>query len=181
MINSSVNPSIAGQPVTFTATVSPVQSGTGTPSGIVAFYDGTIALGNGALSSGQATLKISTLSVGSHSITAQYGGDSDFNQSNSSVLIQVVLSPQQALQLVINQVKMLRVLNSGQTNSLIVKLQHAIDKLNSARSKTACNDIGAFVNEVNAYVKAGILTQAQADKLSSGPLGVISIEAVIPC
>lgn len=88
-------------------------------------------------------MKISTLSVGSHSITAQYDGDSNFNPSNSSVLTQVVLTPQQALQLVINQVKTLRVLNSGQANSLIVKLQHTIDKLNSAKSKTACNDIDA--------------------------------------
>jgi len=46
---------------------------------------------------------------------------------------------------------------------------------------TACNQLQAFVNEVNAYVSAGILTQAQADTLLDGPLGIIAIMAAIPC
>jgi hypothetical protein len=74
------------------------------------------------------------------------------------------------------------VLNKGQANSLIVKLNHAIDSLNTKPNQpTACNQLQAFVNEVNAYVSAGILTQAQADSLLGGPLGIEAIMASIPC
>jgi hypothetical protein len=48
-------------------------------------------LGTGSLNaSGQTTLTMSKLSVGSHSITATYGGNSSFNGSTSSVLTQTV-------------------------------------------------------------------------------------------
>jgi len=74
------------------------------------------------------------------------------------------------------------VLNGGQANSLIVKLNHAIDSLNSKPGQpTGCNQLQAFVNEVNAYVSAGTLTQAQADTVLGGPLGVLAIMASIPC
>ena len=84
---SSLNPSNAGQSVTFTATVS---SGSGTPTGTVTFKDGTTALGTVALSAGQAQLSISTLGAGSHSITAAYSGNTSYSASTSSVLTQTV-------------------------------------------------------------------------------------------
>jgi len=62
---SSANPSRFGQPVTFTATVKAVAPGSGVPTGTVTFYDGTTPLGTAQLyGSGQATISISTLSVG---------------------------------------------------------------------------------------------------------------------
>jgi MYXO-CTERM domain-containing protein len=86
---SNTNPSVFGQGITFTATVSPA-SGSGTPSGSVTFTDGTAALGTVPLnSSGQALLSTSTLSVASHTITAAYGGDSSYQTSLQS-LSQVV-------------------------------------------------------------------------------------------
>jgi len=85
---SSLNPSVFGQSVTFTATVSAVSPGAGTPSGTVTFKDGTTTLGTGTLSGGVATLATSALSLGAHSITAVYGGDSNFNGSASSALTQ---------------------------------------------------------------------------------------------
>ncbi len=96
-----------------------------------------------------------------------------------------ILSPAQAIPNVITTVQgheSAGVLNGGQANSLIVKLNHAIDSLNSKPNQpTACNKLQAFVNEVNAYVNAGILTQAQADTLLGGPLGILAIMAAIPC
>src|SRR5207245_8824181 len=51
---SSANPSVFGQPVTFTATVN---SPAGIPTGTVTFLDGAASLGTGTLdSSGMATL-----------------------------------------------------------------------------------------------------------------------------
>jgi Bacterial Ig-like domain (group 3)/FG-GAP repeat len=71
----------AGQSVTFTATV----SASPTPSGTVAFYDGTTTLGEGTLnSSGVATYATTALSAGSHSITAAYRGNSTFAASASA-------------------------------------------------------------------------------------------------
>jgi hypothetical protein len=86
---SSQNPSNYGQGVTFTATVT-AQYG-GTPAGTVSFFDGGTNIGNSNLnSSGVATLTTSTLSVGTHSITATYNGDANFAPSTSPALYQVV-------------------------------------------------------------------------------------------
>ena len=85
---SSSSTSSFGQSVTFTATVSGVA---GTATGTVTFKDGSTTLGTGTLdSNGQATLMTSALSVGSHSVTAEYGGDSTYNVSTSSALTQTV-------------------------------------------------------------------------------------------
>jgi Bacterial Ig-like domain (group 3)/Autotransporter beta-domain len=86
-LGSSQNPSTFGQSVTFTATV----TDSGTPTGTVTFKDGAATLGTGTLNgSGQATLTTSSLSVGSHTITAEYGGDSNHSASTSPPLTQVV-------------------------------------------------------------------------------------------
>jgi hypothetical protein len=90
-VTSSVNPSVSGQPVTFTATVKAGTAGVGTPTGTVTFKDGANTLGTGALNStGQAKFTISKLAVGSHPITASYGGDAKFSGSTSSTLNQTV-------------------------------------------------------------------------------------------
>ena len=80
------DPSTFGQSLTFTATVTPTAPGTGTPTGSVRFEDGTTTLGTGTLANGAATFTTSALSVvGSpHSITAVYGGDTNFLASPAS-------------------------------------------------------------------------------------------------
>jgi autotransporter-associated beta strand protein len=87
----SVNPSVFGQSVTFTATVSANSPGAGTPTGIVTFEDGTATLGTGTLNgSGQAAFSTSGLSIGANSLTAVYAGDTDFTASASSAISQTV-------------------------------------------------------------------------------------------
>jgi subtilase family serine protease len=88
MLASSINPSVGGLSATFTATVTSTAGGT--PTGTVAFSDGATSLGTGALSAGVATFTTSSLSMGSHSITASYGGDTNFAASTSSALSQAV-------------------------------------------------------------------------------------------
>jgi hypothetical protein len=85
---SSVNPSNLGQSVTFTATVKPATSGTVT--GTVTFKDGAATLGTGTLSGGTASFATGALTAGTHSITAVYGGSTDYAASTSAVLSQVV-------------------------------------------------------------------------------------------
>ena len=89
-VSSSVNPSVYGQSVTFTATVTPVSPGAGIPTGTVTFYDGPASLGTGTLSSGSAAFSTSSLIVGLHSITAEYGGDTGFTGSTSDTITQTV-------------------------------------------------------------------------------------------
>jgi hypothetical protein len=73
--------------VTFSATVTPSSGATG----IVTFMDGVSTLGTSALdASGVAAFSISSLVVGTHSITAQYSGDGSHTGSTSSALSQTV-------------------------------------------------------------------------------------------
>ncbi|WP_326608936.1 Ig-like domain repeat protein [Streptomyces scopuliridis] len=90
VLTSAPDPSIFGQPKTLTATVTAVPPGAGTPTGTVDFFDGATLLGTTTLSGGVATFTTSTLGVGSHSLTAVYGGDVDFNGSTSPVDVQTV-------------------------------------------------------------------------------------------
>jgi len=89
-VASSMNPSVFGQPVTFKATVSAVAPGAGIPTGTVTFLDGGSAIGTGTLSGGVATFTTTALAVSSHTITAGYGGDGNFNVSTSTKINQVV-------------------------------------------------------------------------------------------
>ena len=84
-VSSSSNPSAFGSSVTFTATISST-----TATGTVTFKDGSTTLGTGNVSSGTATYSTSSLAVGSHSITAVYSGDGNYNTSTSSKLTQTV-------------------------------------------------------------------------------------------
>jgi len=89
-LGSSSSTSAFGQQVTFTATVQP-STGSGTPTGNVTFKDGGATVGTSALNgSGVATFSTSSLSVGSHSITAQYNGDSNYSGSTSPPFTQMV-------------------------------------------------------------------------------------------
>jgi sugar lactone lactonase YvrE len=88
-LTSSLAAAGVGSAVTFTATVT---SSAGTPSGSVSFYDGTTLLGSGTLAGGVATYTTTNLPVGALSITAVYGGDSNFSTLTSSALTETVMT-----------------------------------------------------------------------------------------
>jgi hypothetical protein len=75
----------AGQPVTFTAKVT-AMTGAVTPTGTVAFRDGTALLATMPLVGGTAILTTSSLPVGKHEVTASYSGSTSFEPSVSSTL-----------------------------------------------------------------------------------------------
>ena len=93
-VSSSVNPSSAGQPVTFTATVTfPTLPSPGPSGGAITFTDSGNSLGSATvISNGSASQTVSNLPAGTHSITANYDGSNDqnFNSASSSSLSQVV-------------------------------------------------------------------------------------------
>ncbi len=85
VVTSDINPSLYGQNVTFTATVT---SGAGTPTGTVTFMNGVTTLGTGTLNAGGiATFSTSLLTVSGlpYTIQANYGGNGDFSSSTNSV------------------------------------------------------------------------------------------------
>ena len=82
---SSLNPSTYGASVTLTATVT--SSGA---TGAMTFKDGGTTIGTATIGHGSGTLVISSLAVGSHSLTAVYGGATNYLTSTSSLLTQIV-------------------------------------------------------------------------------------------
>jgi hypothetical protein len=92
-VSSTPNPSVIGQSVTFTATVSAVGTGA-TPTGSVEFFvdNGATPIGTSVIASGCgcAQFTTSSLAAGNHTITATYGGDNNFVASTSQTLTQTV-------------------------------------------------------------------------------------------
>jgi hypothetical protein len=84
-LSSSANPSVYGQPVTFTATVIP-----STATGTVTFRSKGDTLGTATLSGGNAKFTTSSLPAGTNPVQAVYEGDSRFDGSNSPALVQKV-------------------------------------------------------------------------------------------
>jgi hypothetical protein len=159
--------SLSGLPSGATASFSP-------PSGTAAGFTSTLTITTASAPPGTYALTLTGTDA-----RPLIGG----TRTNSLSL--TILTPAQAIPNIITKIEDLQgagVLNNGQANSLSVKLNHAIDSLTTKPDQpTACNQLQSFVNEVNAYVSAGTLTPAQADKLLGGPLGILAIMAAVPC
>jgi hypothetical protein len=86
-LSATPNPVFLNNPVTLTATLAvtgPV------PSGIVTFLDGSQPIGSANLTGATATLSVSTLALGTHSITASYGGNANYASAVSLPVAVVV-------------------------------------------------------------------------------------------
>ena len=94
-LSSSAASVSARQSVTFTATVAPTSGAGTTPTGTVVFKDGTTVIAGcpGTLASGVSTCTTATLTAGSHTVTASYGGDTTYAVSTASVTETVAALP----------------------------------------------------------------------------------------
>jgi hypothetical protein len=104
-LSSSANPSILGQPVTFTATVSAAGDSplawrrTVAPSqvagdgGTLTISDGGTVLATVAVVGGQAAFTTSSLSAGTHTVTATFSGTATTAASSATIVQQVDLPP----------------------------------------------------------------------------------------
>jgi hypothetical protein len=90
VVTSNRNPSVFGQNVTFTARVTPASGPVAT--GTVQFsidgapFGGLVTLGT----TGRATLVVNSLAVGTHTVSATYGGNVSDRPSTSADLVQTV-------------------------------------------------------------------------------------------
>jgi uncharacterized repeat protein (TIGR01451 family) len=82
----------AGQPLTLTANVEPTDPAAGDPTGSVEFLDGDQSIGTAQLGS-PASLTTSGLAVGTHELSARYGGSAEFAPSTSPAITVVVTAP----------------------------------------------------------------------------------------
>lgn len=56
-------------------------------------------------------------------------------------------------------------ISNGNKNALIVKIQNAIDKFCSGKSKPALNNLNAFINQVNSLLNSNKISQHEANYL----------------
>ena len=78
------------------------------------------------------------------------------------------LPPAQRIGLLLHHVTRLvttGVLNGGQGNALAVKLQGAVEKLADDETEAAMSKLGAFINQVEAFRDAGVLSEGQGASL----------------
>ena len=88
-LNSSLNPSLVGQSVTFTTQVTSTYGAV--PDGeTITFKRGTIVIGTATLNGGVATFTTAALASGNAIIRGYYGGDGTFAASTSKFLTQAI-------------------------------------------------------------------------------------------
>ncbi len=87
VLTASPNPASSGQTVTLTATVN---CATGVPTGTVTIKDGKTVLGTASVVNGQGQFTTSSLSTGTHSLSATFSGSQDFAKSTSASLQEVI-------------------------------------------------------------------------------------------
>jgi LPXTG-site transpeptidase (sortase) family protein len=91
VLSSAVNPSQLGDDIVLTATVSSLTTVVIPPSGAVDFYEGAALLGSAPLNgSGQATLTVPGMSLGSHNLTADFNGDVNYAPSSGALVQDVI-------------------------------------------------------------------------------------------
>lgn len=90
-LTSSPKPSAPGQSITLQATVS---SNTGTPDGMVEFFEGNTSLGTATLANGSASFLVTgSLALGNHVFKATYLGSTNFTGSTSATINHTVQLP----------------------------------------------------------------------------------------
>jgi hypothetical protein len=90
---TSASRAVVGQLVTFTAYVSTSTSPTIGVSGTVTLMDGNTPIASAPVTNDEATFTLSTLTAGTHQITASYSGDSNFTAGTSSTLTENIVLP----------------------------------------------------------------------------------------
>ena len=97
---------------------------------------------------------------------AIYAADAYRSSDHDPVIIGLELTTEAEIRELIDDVQKLvddGVLNGGQGNALLTKLEHALEKLEAGKTGVAANQLGAFINQIEDFVSEGILTAEQGD------------------
>src|SRR5262249_20315990 len=101
--SSDPHPSVVGQQVTLTGTVSAVLSGIGTPTGSISFLADGVVLGTSMVNSnGVAGLYVSSPDAGAHTLTPGYNCRTHFGYILSDPLTQTVTPADMTMSVVSN-------------------------------------------------------------------------------
>lgn len=169
-LSSSANPQAVGKSVTFTATVSPSTGGSGSPTGAVDFYDGTTDLGSATLGANLSTsFSTSSLTQGSHSITAAYSGSASFAASTSPALMESITASATAGDFTVTVNPASLTLTSGASGSVTVTVAPVGDF--SGAVNLSCGNLPAFV---------ACSFQSQTLTLSSGTSNSTTLTISVP-
>ncbi|HSG45607.1 MAG TPA: ExeM/NucH family extracellular endonuclease [Anaerolineales bacterium] len=97
---------------------------------------------------------------------AIYAPDAYRSSDHDPVIVGMELTTEAEIYELIDAVQKLLdddVLNGGQANALTSKLENILDKLANGHTNAAANQLGAFINQVEAFVNGGTLTPEQGD------------------
>ncbi len=168
-VTSSANPSVYGESVKFTATIT--STGTG-ETGTMTFKNGSVTLGTGTVSGGKATFTTSatalTVSTAGHSITAVYSGDSNFLGSTSAALKQIVDEATTSTTVKSS----LNPSTSGQTVTFTATVK---EKAASTVTPTGTVNFMDGATKIGSHALAGGVAAFSTSKLASGSHNITAV------
>jgi len=107
---------------------------------------------------------------------AIYAPDAYRSSDHDPVIVGLGLTTEQEIQEMMDYVQALvdgGILNEGQGNSLLSKLENVLEKLDKGQTNAALNQLGALINQLEDFVYEGLLTPVQAAQL------IVSAEVII--
>ncbi len=159
-VSSSSSTSVMGQPVTFTALITPTDPTSVVPTGTVYFFDGYSLLGSQTVNDATVSLTTSSLSVGTHAaITAAYvpdaAGSATFSPSGLSADLTETILPQDGTSVTLASSAPVAVIGQSVTftaflnlaapsNASSTGLVYFFDGMNLLGSQTISNDMAAL-------------------------------------
>jgi hypothetical protein len=160
---SSGSPSTYGSGVTFTATLA-----VGT-TGSVTFYDNGVLIGSQTINAaGVASYPTTTLTVGTHPITAQYAGDSNFTAPPTSNTVSQVVNPDSTTKPVLTNVP-----STATYGTTTVRF--------TATMPATASGVVTFLDSVTGSIGTGTLTGGVATlPINNLPVGIHQITASYP-
>ena len=176
---------VNGQSPTCTATV----SGGNAPSGIVTFREGGTILGFAATAtSGQASIQLTNPTIGSHIITAIYGGDPNNNRSSASLAQTVTIADTQApsvpsgLAAIIVSNSQVNLSWTASTDNVAVTNYRVYRNGTqvSTSSNTSYNDTGLAASTTYNYTVQACDAALNCSAQSAAAIATITLDTVAP-
>jgi endonuclease G len=139
-------------------------------------WTATVDYGDGAgaqplaLNGNAFSLSHTYTTPGTYTVTVTVSDDDGATSTKTATV--TVLTPQQGITNLQAQVN--GMVNGGTAQSMIAKLRAASNSLDRGNTTAASGQLGAFINEVEAMVGSGRLSQAQGDALTAAARTILA-------